>query len=297
MKIACPHCSFTREVPDAQIPDRPVKVTCPKCQQGFSFDKTAAAVTAAFDATFGDTPDPAAGPATGPAAATTTCPACGLQQPAGESCSGCGVIYAKWAARHKENQSSSNPSKPKGTDSSFQKVICNSCGAVQAPSNQCINCGATLVATASALQPADTYHFAGFWIRFVACMIDSLLLGAVQFVIGLVLGFAGGAAGDFEGGGAFAMLAITWLCSMAVSITYYVFFTGYNGQTPGKMALRIQVIRTDGTPMTYGRAFLREIPGKFISAIILCIGYLMVAFDQQKQGLHDRIAGTYVIKL
>lgn len=267
MKIACPHCSFAREVPDTQIPDRPVKVTCPKCQQGFSFDKTAAAAANAFDADF--TVDP--GPTAADEPALVTCPACGLEQPAGEACSGCGVIYAKWAARHEAREQAPPPPQ---SESAFPGRA----------------------AYTAAAGPAELPK-AGFWIRFAACMIDSLLLGAVQFVIGLVLGFAGGAAGDFEGGGSFAMLAITWLCSMAVSVTYYVFFTGYNGQTPGKMALRIQVVRTDGTPMSYGRAFLREIPGKFVSAIILCIGYLMVAFDRQKQGLHDRIAGTYVIRL
>jgi len=268
MKIACPHCSFTREVPDGQIPDRPVKVTCPKCQQGFSFDKTAAAAASAFDTDF--TVDP--GPAAAAEPAPVTCPACGLKQPAGDACNGCGVIYAKWAARHEAREQA--PPPPSRSEAAFPGRA----------------------AYTAAADPAE-FPKAGFWIRFAACVIDSLLLGAVQFVIGLFLGFAGGAAGDFEGGGGFAMLAITWLCSMAVSITYYVFFTGYNGQTPGKMALRIQVVRTDGTPMTYGRAFLREIVGKFVSALILCIGYLMVAFDRQKQGLHDRIAATYVIKL
>ena len=63
------------------------------------------------------------------------------------------------------------------------------------------------------------------------------------------------------------------------------------------MALRVKVIRTDGSHVTYGRAALREVPGKFISSILLCVGYLMVAFDSQKQGLHDKIADTYVIKL
>ncbi|MCM2265063.1 MAG: zinc-ribbon domain-containing protein [Desulfuromonadales bacterium] len=269
MKITCPHCSFAREVPDAQIPDRPVKVTCPKCQQGFSFDKTAAAAASAFDADFTVDPVPAAAAA---APDLVACPACGLKQPAGEACSGCGVIYAKWAARHEAREQA--PPPPPQSEAAFPGRA----------------------AYTAAAGPAELPK-AGFWLRFVACMIDTLLLGAVQFVIGLVLGIAGGAAGDFEGGETFAMLAITWLCSMAVSVTYYVFFTGYNGQTPGKMALRIQVVRTDGTPMSYGRAFLREIVGKFVSALILCIGYLMVAFDQQKQGLHDRIAGTYVIKL
>lgn len=266
MKIICPHCNFSREVPAEKIPDRPVKVTCPKCQQGFSFDKTAAAAAAAFDADFiGDT-------AGGAAAGTTTCPACGLEQPAGDSCGGCGVVYARWAARQEARPATG-----------------------QVPPDEAPSFPGRAAYAAVAL-PAELPK-AGFWVRVIACFLDSLILGAVQFVIGLVLSIAGGAAGDFEGGGSFALFMITWLCSIVISITYYVFFTGYNGQTPGKMALRIQVVRSDGSPLSYGRAFLREIPAKFISALILGIGYLMVAFDRQKQGLHDRIAGTYVIKL
>jgi uncharacterized RDD family membrane protein YckC len=82
-----------------------------------------------------------------------------------------------------------------------------------------------------------------------------------------------------------------------LTVAYYVFFTGYCGQTPGKMALRIKVIRTNGMEIGYGKAALREVLGKFVSGILLGIGYLMVAFDLQKQGLHDKIADTYVIKL
>ena len=264
MKIVCPHCSFFREVADSQVPDRPVKVTCPKCQQGFSFDKSAAPSA--------PQEEPFTTPATDSAALAvhsegrTVCPACGLEQPDDESCLGCGVVYAKWAARQ-ERATTPPPSGPAPTFSA----------------------AAAFPATTS---PIDLPK-AGFWIRVVASLIDGLILGVVQFIIGLVLGFAGGAAG----GESMALFAVTWLCSVVVSVTYYVFFTGYNGQTPGKMAVRIQVIRTDGTPVGYGKAFLREIPCKFISGILLGIGYLMVAFDVQKQGLHDRMAGTYVIKL
>lgn len=268
MKIVCPQCNFSRDVPDDKVPDRPVKVTCPKCQQGFSFDKTAALAAESFDIDFAASPEPAAAPE----ATTTTCPACGLEQAAGDACTGCGVIYARWAARH-ETRTQAEASQPQ-------------------PEADLPGQGSYAAATS----PTDSPK-AGFWIRFVASMIDGLILGAVQFIIGLVLGFAGGSVSDFDMGGAVVMLTITWLCSMAVSITYYVFFTGYNGQTPGKMALRIQVVRTDGTPMNYGRAFLREIIGKFVSALILGVGYLMAAFDRDKQALHDRIAGTYVIRL
>ena len=239
MKIICPHCNFSREVPDEKIPDRPVKVTCPKCQQGFSFDKAATLAANAFDADFAETPQPSAT----------------SEDAAGD--------WAETASQAPPYQAPPFPGR---------------------------------AAYAAVALPADLPK-AGFWVRVLACGLDSLILGAVQFVIGLVLSLAGGAAGDFEGGGSFVLFMITWLCSVVISITYYVFFTGYNGQTPGKMALRIQVVRSDGSPMSYGRAFLREIPAKFLSALILGIGYLMVAFDRQKQGLHDRIAGTYVIKL
>jgi len=269
MKIICPQCGFSREVADSKIPDRPVKVTCPKCQQGFSFDKSVVAPPAP-DSTFNAM-------LTGSDAVAvhsedrTVCPACGLEQPDDESCSGCGVVYAKWAARHETRETGGH--------------------AFTTPATSPI--AAAPKFSSPGISP-EQLPKAGFWIRVVASMVDGLILGAVQFVIGLVLGFAGGASG---GADSFAIFAVTWLCSVVISVTYYVFFTGYNGQTPGKMALRLQVIRTDGSPMTYGKAFLREIPCKFISGILLGIGYLMVAFDQQKQGLHDRMVGTYVIKL
>lgn len=139
---------------------------------------------------------------------------------------------------------------------------------------------------------------AGFWTRAVASLLDSLLLGLVQFVFSLILGLTAGTmlSGMEPHGEAFIGLMAT-LFGALVGLTYSVFFTGYCGQTPGKMALRIKVIRTTGEEISYGRAFVREVPGKFLSGILLGIGYLMAAFDDQKQGLHDRIADTYVIKL
>ena len=145
---------------------------------------------------------------------------------------------------------------------------------------------------------AESLPKAGFWMRAVASLLDSLLLGLVQFVFSLILGLTAGSmlSGMEPHGEAFIGLIAT-LFGALVGLTYSVFFTGYCGQTPGKMALRIKVIRTTGEEISYGRAFVREVPGKFLSGILLGIGYLMAAFDSQKQGLHDRIANTYVIKL
>jgi predicted Zn finger-like uncharacterized protein len=292
MKIVCPHCNFSREVPDGQIPDRPVKVTCPHCQQGFAFNKASANPAPVAGTEAVDAPRPTA--TSGPP--LKTCPACGLEQPAGEACAGCGLIYAKWEARRETGGTSGPRTPPGGATSQTNdfRVICNACGAVQPPGSHCMNCGTPLMMTTAA-RPDPQQPFAGFWTRFVAYLLDTTILGAVQFVVSLALGFAGGSL--IDSGGGMAMAMISALCGTVISIAYAVFFTGYNGQTPGKMALRIQVVRCDGTPMTYGRAFLREVIGKFASAIILGIGYLMVAFDRNKQGLHDKIAGTYVIKL
>jgi uncharacterized RDD family membrane protein YckC len=135
---------------------------------------------------------------------------------------------------------------------------------------------------------------AGFWIRAVAAIIDSLLVTAVEVALGLVLGLV---TAGLDSTGQNMIAVVIWLFGTVLTVAYYVFFTGYCGQTPGKMALRIKVIRTNGMEMGYGKAALREVLGKFVSGILLGIGYLMVAFDPQKQGLHDKIADTYVIKI
>jgi len=139
---------------------------------------------------------------------------------------------------------------------------------------------------------------AGFWIRMIAAIVDSVLVTVVEVALGLLLGLATAHLGGGPDGLGQRMITIViWLFGTVLTVAYYVFFTGYCGQTPGKMALRIKVIRTNGTEIGYGKAALREVLGKFVSAILLGIGYLMVAFDPQKQGLHDKIADTYVIKI
>ena len=134
---------------------------------------------------------------------------------------------------------------------------------------------------------------AGFWIRSVAALLDGVLVLLLQSMLGGLLFLAGIINGTANDGLALLVQVFTFL----LSAVYYIFFTGYCGQTPGKMAVRIKVIRCDGSSLSYARAAFRELPAKFISGIILGIGYLMVAFDEQKQGLHDRMADTYVIKL
>ena len=63
------------------------------------------------------------------------------------------------------------------------------------------------------------------------------------------------------------------------------------------MLVSIKVVNAQGNIPGLGHAALREILGKFISTIALCLGFLWIAWDRQKQGWHDKIAGTYVVKV
>lgn len=151
-----------------------------------------------------------------------------------------------------------------------------------------------VAAPAEPLQPAAAaLPKAGFWIRVVATLVDAALIFILQFLLGAILAAVGLATNGANGN----LAILIQLFGYLLSAVYAVVFTGYCGQTPGKMALRIKVIRRDGRQISYGRAAFREIPAKFLSGILFGIGYLMVAFDDQKQGLHDRLADTYVIKL
>lgn len=258
MNITCPQCHFSRTVDPARIPARTVKVNCPKCGASFSFDRPQQSTLR---------PDP---PPWQTPVAKISCPACGLVQEQGEECRGCGVIFAKL-----RGQEAAGGRTPLG-DPMYDHL-------------------AELRRQASS---PTAWHQpkAGFWLRAVAYLIDFCLLSVMQFVlsllIGMIIGMLGLGVADDP-----ATSVVLWLFGASLSIGYAVFFTGYCGQTPGKMALRIKVIRCDGSQISYGRAALREVPGKIISALLLGIGYLMVAFDSQKQGLHDKIADTYVVKL
>jgi len=174
-------------------------------------------------------------------------------------------------------------------------VICPSCKLLQPQTTHCGQCGLALSMSEAT---AVSIPYAGFWLRVVASIIDSLALFAIQVVCGILLRLTSSLVADvMVGGGNTSQFLILLLFNMVINWAYFVVFTGSCGQTLGKMALRIKVVRTDGSDFGYGRALLREVPGKFVSGLILGIGYLMVAFDERKQGLHDKIADSYVVKL
>lgn len=147
---------------------------------------------------------------------------------------------------------------------------------------------------------AGARRYAGFWIRFVARVIDQIILGAVAGVIAIPLGlFPRGIAfgqGDLGANvaGMFAMLGLFTLLSACLSMVYEVFFVSTRGATPGKMALGLKIIRADGSPVSVGLAF-----GRFFAYLLntftFYIGFIIAGFDHQKRALHDHICETRVI--
>jgi uncharacterized RDD family membrane protein YckC len=154
-------------------------------------------------------------------------------------------------------------------------------------------------------------NYAGFWLRFVALIIDAIIIGVAQsFVIvpilaALGLGFAGGMGNmdmgnpdDVVGmvGAIMAAAGTIWILTMTIQILYYSFMESSKFQaTFGKMALGLIVTDVNGGKLEFLKAFVRNLC-KIISNFTLLIGYIMAGFTDKKQALHDMIAGTLVVK-
>lgn len=138
--------------------------------------------------------------------------------------------------------------------------------------------------------------YGGFWIRFGAKFIDSLLIIAVNMAIGFVFGLSVGMIGFTDGSGESLVIdLLVQVMNIVVPAIYATFFIGRYGATLGKMACGLKVVRPDGGPISYPRALGRYC-AEFLSGLILGIGYIMAAFDSEKRSLHDRICSTRVVR-
>jgi len=131
-------------------------------------------------------------------------------------------------------------------------------------------------------------EYAGFWIRLGAGIVDLVIL---IFILSVVLYMFS----RFIAAVPFAIKIVMPL-SILISIAYSVAFSAWRGQTPGKMITGIKVIRTDSSPLSWQYALLRYF-GYLVSTVTLFIGFIWIAIDSHKQGFHDKIADTYVVKL
>lgn len=124
----------------------------------------------------------------------------------------------------------------------------------------------------------SSYELAEFGPRIIAAIIDGLVLGVIGGLLSPSAGYAG------------------WGLGFLVQIAYqWYFLTRQDGQTPGKRIMNLKVIKVDGSPLTDSDAIIRTV-GYYINSAILMIGWLIALFDSNRQGLHDKLASTYVVK-
>lgn len=185
-------------------------------------------------------------------------------------------------------------------------MFCTQCGAQNLDnSNFCRECGKQLEVSAASPRAQQsttnigTGQYAGFWIRFFALIIDTIITIIITIVVVLPLAFLLGMflAGTHsarelhsagESFGNVVGFVLPWL--------YYTISESSVWQaTPGKKILGLKVTDEDGDRIGFAKANGRYW-GKILSVIPLGVGYLMAAFTERKQGLHDKLAGTLVTK-
>ncbi len=154
-------------------------------------------------------------------------------------------------------------------------------------------------------------NYAGFWLRFVAYVIDYIIIYTVQIflvvpILAVVgINFASGMsnADNMSEAEMFGMIAgmvgamgATIVLTFALIVLYYTIMETSKFQaTVGKLAVGLKVTDGNGEKLDFTKALVRNLC-KIISSMILFIGYIMAGFTEKKQGLHDIIAGTLVVK-
>ena len=144
--------------------------------------------------------------------------------------------------------------------------------------------------------------YAGLWSRIAAAIVDGIILTIALLVI-IILPIVGVVGSSSSGLSVTQLNSLSFLFYAVVTLVEFLYFIGFyasRGATPGKMALGLKIVRTDGTPISVSTAVVRVLIW-WILSILGCVTFfitcLTVAFMQKKQGIHDMAAGTVVIKV
>ncbi len=188
--------------------------------------------------------------------------------------------------------------------------FCSECGRSYPP-DELVAFGSSLVCAAckpvftqklrEGIRPAGAVRYGGFWIRYLAVLIDSLIFSVlivIVFAIGLMLFPVdwvniGRSPADLMQ--LLALEGLVWFCALFFTAVYETWMIGRYGATLGKMACGLRVVMSDGGKISYGRSLGRHF-SKMLSSFIFFIGYIMAGFDEEKRALHDRICDTRVVK-
>lgn len=140
----------------------------------------------------------------------------------------------------------------------------------------------------------EAVNYAGFWIRTLAAIIDSLLLALVIApIVVAIYGPEQLQAMAYAGyGGGLVVAMFNYLVPAIVIIVFWL----YRSATPGKLLLKLEIVDASSGAKPSTAQFIGRYLGYYVSIIPLMLGIIWVAFDSRKQGFHDKLAGTVVIR-
>ena len=282
MIVQCHQCMAKYRLDESRIPGERAKVKCSRCQHIFPVSKEnppheeptkplslEEGPEKSFQGLFQDSFQQSS-------QASFQCPNCGFQQPPSQDCIKCGIVFSKY--QEKVDDLSHPYLKKYGLDKGF-------------PHDQ-----------------AEETHmtYAGFWPRFGAYLIDGIVAGIIlkisMWLAMLPMTYylsQGFMSGNPQLGAIPPSLPMALFLGVSLSVTlqalYYIIMWGGRGATLGKMAMKIKIVSTDGSDISYGAAFLRYI-GTIISSIPFSLGFLWMLWDDNNQTWHDKIASTYVVR-
>ena len=123
-------------------------------------------------------------------------------------------------------------------------------------------------------------NIAGLGSRFIALIIDNVVVVIVGYLVNL----------------AFSTPVAGGLVGFAIGALYQAYFLSQrNGQTPGKSFLGLRVVKTDSSTLSAADAFIRYV-GYYLNSFFIALGWLWAIFDANRQGWHDKLARTYVVR-
>lgn len=175
-------------------------------------------------------------------------------------------------------------------------IYCQHCGAPNDDERvYCATCASPLRITAA--PPARPHGaYAGFWLRFAALFIDSLIFSPLYVLVVLISLGAGSVARSRSEAFAAGLLFLVLVAGFIGSWLYFTLMESSSKQaTLGKTLLGLSVTDLEGRRISFGRANARYF-SKYFSSTLLCLGYFMAAFTERKQALHDIIASCLVLR-
>ncbi len=137
--------------------------------------------------------------------------------------------------------------------------------------------------------------YAGFFVRLAAFIVDSLIIGAGLLIIKIPMWFASFGSENLLQKDFIFKYSVLDIVYYVLGVCYFALLTYYTGSTLGKKLFHLRVISSEDRKPTFFEIVFRESVGRFLSQLIVFIGYIMAGADRRKRGLHDILSDTYVV--